>query len=318
MLNQAAAIIDANLNRAAEGLRVIEDDARFVLQDKALTVALADCRKTLAKILPQQPEHFQSRNTHQDQRAKEKPASRKNRYDLLCANFKRVTQALRVLEEYSQKAAFSYLRYDVYELEKTFLLRIQKPAFSSGIYAISDQVEYLLDALKWKPALIQYRDNNASKESVFNICKTLQKAANAKGVAMMVNNYLDIALLLDADGLHTGQDDLPVDVQRQLLGDHKLIGKTTHSLEQGLLAQKQGADYVSVGPLWETPSKLGRKAIGFDYLKQAKKALNIPYVAIGGINSYDRFERVMKEKPPLLGLVRELPLVQDWLKKYQN
>ena len=120
MLNHVDAIIDANLNRAAEGLRVIEDDARFVLQDKALTLALARGRKKLARILPQKAAHFQSRNTEQDQRAKEKPALRKNRYDLLCANFKRVTQALRVLEEYSQNAAFSYLRYDVYDLEKDF------------------------------------------------------------------------------------------------------------------------------------------------------------------------------------------------------
>ena len=83
-----------------------------------------------------------------------------------------------------------------------------------------------------------------------------------------------------------------------------LSGKTTHSLDQGLLAEKEGADYVSVGPIWETPSKPGRAAIGFDYLKAAKSQLNIPYVAIGGIQS-ENWEEVLTFEPPLVGLIRD-------------
>ena len=95
-----------------------------------------------------------------------------------------------------------------------------------------------------------------------------------------MNDYLDIAQIVDADGYHSGQDDLPISEIRKLWSPEKIYGRTTHSLEQGIIARDAGASYVSVGPIWATPTKPGRPAIGFDYLSHASE-LGIPFVAIG-------------------------------------
>ena len=124
-------------------------------------------------------------------------------------------------------------------------------------------------------------------------------------------------LAVDADGLHTGQDDLPIQIQRQWIGPHKIIGKTTHTLDQGLTAQSQGADYVSVGPLWKTPSKPNRDAIGFDYLKAAASQLRIPYVAIGGVN-LSNIDQLIPFNPPIIGLIRAYEDIPLLLKKIKS
>ncbi|MDA1354297.1 MAG: thiamine phosphate synthase, partial [bacterium] len=85
---------------------------------------------------------------------------------------------------------------------------------------------------------------------------------------------------------------------------HKLLGRTTHSLDQGVVAQADGADYVSVGPIWDTPSKPNRAGIGFDYLKEANTQLTIPFVAIGGINT-GNIDDILPYSPPLIGLIRD-------------
>jgi thiamine-phosphate pyrophosphorylase len=95
---------------------------------------------------------------------------------------------------------------------------------------------------------------------------------------------LDLALAVEADGLHLGQGDLPVVIARRLLGPDRLIGRSTHALPQLLAAQAEGCDYVGVGPLHATPTKPGRQPVGLEYLRQAAAAATIPYFAIGGIN----------------------------------
>jgi len=298
------AIIDANINRVSEGLRVIEDYLRFGAQDKALTLQIAKLRKSLNKTETRFAAHLQIRDTQKDQRAKEKPQKRKNLQDLLKANFKRVEEGLRVLEEYTGQATYNTMRYDVYELEKEVVLKALKPHIKPGIYLISHDLKILEQGLKWGLALVQLRDKNATKAQIYKKAKILKSLAKKYQTPFIINDYLDIAQLVDADGLHTGQDDLPIQDLRQLLGPQKLIGRTTHNMAQGQKAQKEGADYVSIGPIWETPSKPNRKGIGLGYLKKAKTELKIPYVAIGGID-LDRAKEVMKEKPPLLGLIRD-------------
>lgn len=119
-----------------------------------------------------------------------------------------------------------------------------------------------------------------------------------------MNDFIDIAILTEADGLHTGQDDIPLEELRKLLGPHKLLGRTTHTLDQGKDAQAQGADYVSIGPIWETPSKPGRAGIGFEYLKTHKTSLHIPVVAIGGINSQN-IDQIRPFEPFWIGVIRD-------------
>ncbi|MBT5856160.1 thiamine phosphate synthase [bacterium] len=311
MLNTAP-IIDANINRVAEGLRVIEEYCRFIAGNKSLTDQLATLRKTVAQTESAETRisHLNARETASDMRAKETPPQRKNLHDLLTANFKRVNEGLRVLEEYTGNAIYNQCRYDCYDLEKTILLTLLKPIIKPGIYLISHDPEILIKGLKWGVSLIQLRAKDETKETIYNKAQSLIQPAKDAGIPFIINDYLDIAKSLNADGLHTGQDDIPISDQRQLLGPHKLIGRTTHDLEQGLIAQSDGADYVSVGPIWDTPSKPNRPGIGMDYLQAASTELHIPYVAIGGIN-HSTIDQVIPLSPPLIGLIRDYDRIPE-------
>lgn len=309
-------IIDANVNRVAEGLRVIEDYTRFISKQKASTVKLAKIRKEINETEKNHIQHLLIRDTSQDMRAAEIPSQRKDTFTLLKANFKRVEEGLRVLEEYTGNAFYNKIRYEMYSLEKEIILTSLKKTINPGIYLISDEPKILEQGLKWKVSCIQLRDKKNNKEIILKNALILQKKAKAVNIPFIVNDYLDIALLSDADGLHTGQDDLDIPSIRKILGPHKIIGRSTHTIRQGLQAQKEGADYVSVGPIWSTSTKQGRPAIGFDYLKHAKKQLAVPYVAIGGIN-INTIAEIASFRPQIIGLVRgyeDIPAIQKKFK----
>jgi thiamine-phosphate pyrophosphorylase len=297
-------IIDANVNRIAEGLRVIEEYTRFVAGDETRSKKLASLRQDIHRIFPQTSNHLLIRDIEKDARAKQTPKKRAHVQDVLAANFKRVQEGLRVLEEYCAQSACSDMRYDMYQLEKDILLRLLKPEINPGFYLVSNDINTIKSGfLHEAVTLIQYRDKSISKEAYFNIAKTITEFSKSTKKPFIINDYIDIAMLLNIDGFHSGQDDISVIDQRKLLGPHKLIGRTTHSMEQGKIAQEQGADYVSIGPIWETPSKPGRPGIGFDYLKQAKHELNIPFVCIGGINA-SNIDRILPYNPTLIGIIR--------------
>ncbi|RAP38778.1 thiamine phosphate synthase [Candidatus Marinamargulisbacteria bacterium SCGC AAA071-K20] len=303
-------IIDANINRVSEGLRVIEDYVRFISQDEGQTKHLSAMRKRLNMTENNKAEHLFSRDTTKDMRAKEVPQKRVNLVDLLTANFKRVEEGLRVLEEYTGISLYNEARYDAYDLERDILLPLMKKMIPSGIYLISDEVEVLKKGLEWGVSLVQLRQKDADKETLLNKAYEITALAKAADIPFIVNDFLDIAQLVAADGLHTGQDDISVSEQRKLLGPHKIIGRTTHTLEQGLKAEADGADYVSVGPIWETPSKPNRDGIGFEYLEAASDQLSIPFVAIGGVNK-TRLHEVLRYKPPLIGLIRDYEAIPE-------
>jgi len=309
------AIIDANINRATEGLRVIEEYTRFISQNKAQTDALSALRKKISHSEPHPEKNLKIRNTSKDVRALDPPNPRHSLLDLLKANFKRAEEAFRVLEEYTSLPLYNEARYELYQLEKQILLPLYRKTIPKGVYLISDNPEVLLKGLEWKVALIQYRNKSADKPTKLNAAHTLQKAATLAGIPFIINDDLDIALLADTDGFHSGQDDLSVSEQRKLLGEHKIIGKTTHSLDQGLIAQSEGADYISVGPIYETPSKPGRVGIGTNYLRQAQTQIHIPYVAIGGLN-LNNIPDILPHHPHLIGLIRDyhnIPEIQELL-----
>jgi len=303
MTNTRFSVIDANLNRACEGLRVIEEYCRFILSHSELSKRCAQLRHKISHSAPDQVDHLLSRDTHRDARAKETPSQRKDVIDILTANFKRVTEALRVLEEYSENKDYSSWRYDVYELEKEVLLTARKPQIKNGIYVISPDPDTLVDAAKKGASLLQLRSKEESKETILNKALEAKKRLSEFKTPFLINDFVDIAITVGADGLHIGQDDLPASHYRRMLGDHKLIGKTTHNLDQGLEAQSDGADYISIGPVWETPSKPGRDGIGFDYVKIAQEKIQIPYVVIGGITE-DNISELLPYQPPLIGTIR--------------
>jgi len=134
------------------------------------------------------------------------------------------------------------------------------------------------------PFVLQLRDKRiGSARQILRDARRL-KALSGKNSVFIINDYPDIAVLAGADGVHLGQKDLPVKIARKLLGKDKIIGVSCHSLAQAIQAQKQGADYVGIGPIFPTPTKPEDKSIGTSLLKKLNKKLRIPFFAIGGVD----------------------------------
>lgn len=112
----------------------------------------------------------------------------------------------------------------------------------------------------------------------------ISRLAKKHKIPFLINDRVDVAQAVDADGVHLGQEDLSVESARKILGKKKIIGVSCHNIKQALLAQRQGADYVSLGPVFKTPTKPKYKPVGLSLIKRAKDKLRLPFVAIGGIN----------------------------------
>jgi thiamine-phosphate pyrophosphorylase len=132
--------------------------------------------------------------------------------------------------------------------------------------------------------LLQLRDHDASDDELLAAAERFRDACDMHDALFVVNDRPEIALQAGADGVHVGQDDLPVDAVRRLVGPEVFIGLSTHSPEQLDAALASAADYLSVGPVWETPTKAGRPAAGLDYVRYAALHSAKPWFAIGGID----------------------------------
>lgn len=132
--------------------------------------------------------------------------------------------------------------------------------------------------------VIQLRDKESEARELVEAGRAIRKAVGKDKAVFIVNDRPDIALAVGADGVHLGQDDLPVAYARSILGKDKIIGLSTHSLEQASGAQNSGADYIGVGPVFSTPTKPGYKAVGLGLIEKVKEMNGIPFVAIGGID----------------------------------
>ena len=130
----------------------------------------------------------------------------------------------------------------------------------------------------------QYRSKSGHRKSVYETSARLAAVASAAGAAFIVNDHADIALAVDADGVHLGQDDLPIAAARKLLGPGKVIGISTHSLQQAREAEQQGADYIGFGPMYPTTTKDAGAIQGLEALRAVRKAIHLPIIAIGGIS----------------------------------
>lgn len=131
---------------------------------------------------------------------------------------------------------------------------------------------------------IQLRDKSLSARELLRVAKTLQSVCDKTGALFILNDRVDVALAADVDGVHIGQEDLPVRVVRQMVGHKKLIGCSTHSTAQALQAAGDGADYVSCGPVFPTPTKPDYVPVGLDLVREYRALLRIPFVAIGGLD----------------------------------
>jgi thiamine-phosphate pyrophosphorylase len=131
---------------------------------------------------------------------------------------------------------------------------------------------------------VQIREKEAEARDVIRAGAVFRDAAERHGALFIVNDRVDVARALDADGVHLGQDDLPPEAAREMLGKEAIIGLSTHSREQLEVASPE-ADYVSCGPVWETPTKPGRLAAGLELIRVAVRDESRPWFAIGGIDA---------------------------------
>lgn len=289
-------ILDANLDRAREGLRIIEEWCRFGLNNGSLAQECKQMRQELASWHTQ--EIRASRDTPQDpgtHLTHPQEEQRSSIEQLLQANLCRVEEALRVLEEYGKLyhpemgAVFKQMRYRVYILESNLLTyRRHQLLERSHLYLVTSTTDQLFTtveaALQGGLTLVQYRDKTADDEIRLSYAQKLCQMCHHYGALFIMNDRVDLALAVDADGVHLGQQDIPIALARQLLGSQRLIGRSTTNPEEMRRAIEEGADYIGVGPIYETPTKEGKAAAGLEYVQYAAKQATIPWFAIGGID----------------------------------
>ena len=305
MPHQTLRIIDANCNRIGEGLRFLEDIARFMLDDATLSQQLKAMRHSLVKSLNKFGAALLSeRDSEADVGVGTQISQQPDLPSLVTANAKRVEEALRVIEELAKLPDlstalrfkdFEQARFNLYTLERELsskILRRQKIARLTGLYVIidaqslgmKDEVHAANKAIRGGASVIQLRDKYHNKGELLTIAEKLKDLCVKSNTLFIVNDHLDIAITSDADGLHIGQDDLPLSVARKELPIDKIVGLSTSTLAQALKAEAEGADYIAVGSVFPSPTKASATIIGLEQLRQIKQTVSIPVVAIGGIN----------------------------------
>jgi thiamine-phosphate pyrophosphorylase len=297
-------LLDANLDRAREGLRVLEDWARFGLDRTDWVARCKDWRQRLGRL--HRDRYKLARNSAGDGAAGlSHPAqdARHSPRQVLAANAARVQEALRVLEEFGRSldpelaAEAAAIRYALYDLEVALLRagageeRRQRLA-RARLYLVTTPMPELdrvvARALTAGLRLVQYRakaDSGLEDRQRLEQALRLRHLCAEHGALFLVNDRIDLALAVDADGVHLGQADLPVAVARDLLGPERLIGRSTRGFEQLREAAAAGCDYAGVGPVHATPTKAGREPVGLECVRAAATTASIPFFAIGGIDA---------------------------------
>ena len=308
-----ARLLDAAENRAREGLRVLDDHARFVLDDAGLTAECKALRHALAGALPVgRGERCSARETASDVGTGLSEPTERTRADtpaVLAANAARVQEALRSLEEWSKvpvpderrpgsTAAFEGLRYRVYTLEKRLLAATARPRLVDAdgepwrVYLLLSRSACRRD---WRDVLaaacdagagpVQVREKGETDRALLGHLREVRAVTAKAGVPLIVNDRPDLATLCDADGVHVGTDDLPVAEVRTMLGDRALLGASTHRPEDATAALAAGADHLGVGPCFPSGTKRFGAFPGPDYLRWAAANVRAPWFAIGGIDA---------------------------------
>lgn len=295
-------ILDANLDRAREGLRVLEDWCRFGLNHPDFTEKLKHWRQSLAQW--HTAELRQARDTPGDPGTTlthPHEAVRENLTQVLQANFCRVQEALRSLEEFSKldrpelAAACKQMRYQIYALESQVLGQYRHQRLHQArtylVTAPSDTLLATVEAtLQAGLRLVQYREKTAEDCDRLQTAQALCELCHRYDALFLVNDRVDLALAVNADGVHLGQKDLPIAVARDVLGSDRIIGRSTTNPEEMARAIAEGADYIGVGPVYATPTKPDRPAAGLDYVRYAAEHSPIPFYAIGGIDTQNLAE----------------------------
>jgi thiamine-phosphate pyrophosphorylase len=297
-------ILDAAANRAREGLRVLEDHTRFVLNDALLTGRLKQLRHDLAIALADLPAGLllAARNTTEDVGtglSTVEEWQRESLRDVVQANGKRLQEALRSLEEFGKllrvdfARAIERLRYESYTLERTLLLGhdARDRLADCRLYVLVTEsicrtslVGTVREACEGGADVIQLREKSLDDRRLLALACEVRRITRSHGALLIVNDRPDIAVLADADGVHLGQDDLPLHEARRILGPAGLIGVSTHNLDQVRRAVLAGASYLGVGPTFSSRTKDFTEFAGLDFVRAATAETTLPCFALGGVN----------------------------------
>jgi len=297
-------VLDTAANRAREGLRVVEDFTRFTLDDPHLTRLLKQYRHELAETVGRfdSSAMLKSRDTPNDVGTNvttQAETIRRSPLDVAQANFKRVQEALRTLEEFGKIIApitserIEQLRYSLYTLEKATLGTHAARTQFDGInlyLLVSERLCHhgpgpaVRDAIDAGARIVQVREKTMSDRAMIDHgCRVRSWTRDADALFIM-NDRADLAVLTDADGVHVGQEELTVREARRIVGSDRLVGVSTHTIEQARQAVLDGADYIGVGPVFPSKTKQFDEFAGLDFVRQVSEEITLPWFAIGGID----------------------------------
>ena len=296
-------LLDASANRLGEGLRVVEDYVRFVTDDADLSERCKSLRHRLAPLLNHLPIEARTavRNVREDVGTGiELPTERARGTgrDVLAANLRRAAESLRSLEEYAKtrdgqlSRDFESLRYDLYETEAAIVRTLASRDRLAGrrlmlLVGLSDlpgRLETIVEsAIAGGVDIVQLREKAVDDRTLLAAARMLRSLTRRTETLLLVNDRPDIAVLADADGVHVGQDDLAPQDARRIIGGDRLLGVSTHSLDQAMAAREAGADLIGCGPTFPSQTKAFDTFVGPDLITAVTASMTLPAFAIGGI-----------------------------------
>jgi thiamine-phosphate pyrophosphorylase len=298
-----ARMIDASANRAREALRVLEDYCRFVLDDALLSGELKQLRHDLAAALATLPAErlLEARDTLGDVGTGLSTEAERQRHSLAAvvqASCKRLQEALRSLEELGKLhdgalgQKLEQMRYRSYTLERALLLGAEARqrlagarlyVLATGALCLHGLEQTVRSAAVGGAQVIQLREKGLADRKLLERARQVRRWTRQAGVLFIVNDRPDIARLAEADGVHLGQEELPVREARRILGPGALVGVSTHDLRQARRAVLEGASYLGVGPTFPSATKAFAEFAGLEFVRQVAAQTSLPAFAIGGI-----------------------------------
>jgi len=203
---------------------------------------------------------------------------------------------------------------DLREIFQTDIYALTGEEFSRG----RSNVEVVADLIAAGIKIIQYREKTKNLRRQYQECLEIRRLTRAAGVTFIVNDQVDLALLVAADGVHLGQDDLPPEAVRRLVGPEIIIGLSTHSPKQAREALQSGVDYIGVGPIFSTHTKKDVvDPVGLSYLDYVAQNIALPFVAIGGIKEHN-IRQVRRHGARCIAMVTEILEAEDIVAKVKT
>ncbi|MCX7418859.1 MAG: thiamine phosphate synthase [Planctomycetia bacterium] len=301
--------LDAAANRCREGLRVVEDFVRFSLDDAHLSRLLKELRHELTERLSDLDRLgvISARDTLGDVGTRIKTSREQTRQrpsDIVLANCRRVAEAFRTLEEFSKfvitkladptlPSRLEQMRYRLYTIEKALLTTLSSRDRLEGcdLYLLATEAlchhgigPAVRQALEAGIGIVQLREKDLTDRRSLELAHRVREWTREANALFIMNDRADLAVLSDADGVHVGQEELTVREARRIVGANRLVGVSTHTVEQARQAVLDGADYIGVGPVFSTTTKSFDQLVGLEFVQQVANEIKLPWFAIGGIS----------------------------------